>query len=154
MPYLIDSNVFLRLIAKDDPARPTILEALRILRVNREELCYTSQVLAEFWTVCTRPATARGGYGLSSLQTERKAKLIERFCRLLPDSLATHQEWRELISTQAVMGVEIHDARLVATMKVHQIDRLLTSNVRDFNRYQSQISIVTPAQIVSQPVTK
>lgn len=91
MAYLIDSNVFLRLIANSDPARPTTLEALKILRAKQEDLCYTSQVLAEFWTVCTRPATARGGYGLSPAQTERKAKVIERFCRLLPDSLVVHQ---------------------------------------------------------------
>lgn len=133
MAYLIDSNVFLRRVANSDPVRPTTMEALKILRANQEDICFTSQVLAEFWTVCTRPATVRGGYGLSPLQTEQKAKIIERFFRLLPDSLAVHQAWRQLISAQSVLGVEIHDARLVATMQVHQIPHLLTSNVRDIH---------------------
>jgi len=108
MAYLVDTNVFLRLVSRNDPDRNTVLDALRNLGARNEDLFYTSQVLAEFWAVCTRPATARGGYGLSPEETERKARMIERYCRLLPDSLATHQEWRRLIVTHSVMGVEVH----------------------------------------------
>jgi predicted nucleic acid-binding protein len=93
MAYLVDTNVFLRLVPKKDPDRSVVLNALRKLRAANEELFYTTQVLAEFWTVCTRPASARGGYGLSPEKTERKARLVERYCQLLPDSIATHQEW-------------------------------------------------------------
>ena len=72
MPYLVDTNVFLRLVSRSDPDRGTVVRALRNLRARNEDLYYTTQVLAEFWAVCTRPATARGGYGLSSEKTERK----------------------------------------------------------------------------------
>jgi predicted nucleic acid-binding protein len=150
MAYLVDTNVFLRLVTERDPDRAVVLAALGKLRADQEELCYTTQVLAEFWTVCTRPATARGGYGLSSAGTQRKAKLIERYCRLLPDSLATHQEWRRLIVAHAVMGVEIHDARLVATMNVHGLTHLLTINKNDFKRFPG-ITILTPDEVVNLP---
>src|SRR6266404_9246632 len=63
MAYLIDSNIFLRLVPADDPDRLSVLRALARLRADNEDLFYTSQVLPEFWTVCTRPASARGGYG-------------------------------------------------------------------------------------------
>ncbi len=66
MPYLVDTNVFLRLVSRSDPDRGTVVRALRNLRARNEDLYYTTQVLAEFWAVCTRPATARGGYGLSA----------------------------------------------------------------------------------------
>ena len=102
MAYLIDSNVFLRLVPQDDPDRHAVLRALAKLIADNEDLFYTSQVLAEFWTVCTRPASARGGYGLTPEKTERKARVIERFCRLAPDSLATHQEWRRIIVAHSV----------------------------------------------------
>jgi len=69
--------------------------------------------------------------------------MIERYCRLLPDSLATHQEWRRLIVTHSVMGVEVHDARLVASMNVHGIGGLLTFDSKDFKRYPG-ISVVSP----------
>jgi hypothetical protein len=32
------------------------------------------------------------------------------------------------------MGVQVHDARLVAAMKVHGVTRILTINIRDFSR--------------------
>lgn len=146
MAYLVDTNVFLRLVSEGDPDRRTALDAIQKLRARNEDLCYTSQVLAEFWAVCTRPATARGGYGLLPAKTERKARLIERYCRLLPDSLSTHQEWRQLIAAHSVAGVEVHDARLVASMIVHGITHLLTFDKEDFKRY-SAITVISPQEV-------
>jgi predicted nucleic acid-binding protein len=48
MPFLVDTNVFLRLVPQNDPDRQTILNALRKLRAKKEALYYTTQVLAEF----------------------------------------------------------------------------------------------------------
>jgi predicted nucleic acid-binding protein len=145
MVYLFDTNVFLRLACRNDPQRQLALEALRILRSRSEVLCFTPQVLSEFWNVCTRPASARGGLGLSPSQTERKARLIERYFRLLPDSLATFQEWRRLVVAHSVTGVEVHDAKLVASMNVYGITSLLTFNVADFKRYPGIAAVTPPA---------
>jgi predicted nucleic acid-binding protein len=93
MPYLFDTNIFLRLATSHDPARPLALQAFQELRTRRETLCYTPQVLAEFWSVATRSPSARGGLGLSPADAERRARVIERYFRLLPDSLATYHEW-------------------------------------------------------------
>jgi len=79
-------------------------------------------------------------------QTERKARLIERYFRLLPDSLATFEEWRRLVVTHSVMGVEVHDAKLVASMNVYLITHLITFNVADFKRYPG-ITAVSPADV-------
>lgn len=73
MAYLFDTNVFLRLALRNDPQRQVALEALRILRLRNEVLSITPQVLSEFWSVATRPASARGGLGLSPVETERRA---------------------------------------------------------------------------------
>jgi predicted nucleic acid-binding protein len=143
MAYLVDMNVFLRLVSRNDPDRQTVLDAFRSLTARNDELVYTSQVLAEFWTVCTRPSTARGGYGLSPEARDRKARMIERYCRFLPDSIATHQEWRRLIVAHSVMGVEVYDARLVASMNVPGIAGLLTFDSKDFKRYPG-ILVLSP----------
>lgn len=126
MAYLIDTNVLLRLVPKNDPGRKIVLDALRRLSARNEIFFYTSQVLAEFWSVCTRPATARGGYGFSAELTERKTRVIERYCQFLPDTLITHQQWRKLIVIHSVKGVEVYDARLVASINVHGVGHLLT----------------------------
>jgi predicted nucleic acid-binding protein len=146
MAYLFDTNLFLRLACRNDPQRQAALEALHKLRSRNEVLCFTPQVLSEFWNVATRPASARGGLGLSLSQTERKARLIERYFRLLPDSLASFQEWRRLIVANSVMGVEVHDAKLVASMNVYGITHLITFNVGAFKRYPG-ITTVSPADV-------
>jgi predicted nucleic acid-binding protein len=46
-----------------------------------------------------------------------------------------------------VVGVKVHDARLVATMNVHGVRRLLTFNAGDFARYE--IEVVQPAAVLS-----
>ena len=57
-------------------------------------------------------------------------------------------EWRRLVVTHSVAGVQVHDARLVAAMLVHGIPRLLTLNDRDFSRF-TEISAIHPLAVVS-----
>jgi predicted nucleic acid-binding protein len=76
----------------------------------------------------------RNGYGLSPQDTDRRAKFFEEKLRLLPDCLAVHEEWRKLLVTHSVSGVQVHDARLVAAMRVHGVMRILTFNNKDFAR--------------------
>lgn len=90
--YLLDTNIFLRLAEKNSLARPLILDAIRKIRLQNKTICYTSQILAEFWNVCTRPVSARGGFGLTIEKTERKANLIQKHFELLPDTPATFLE--------------------------------------------------------------
>jgi hypothetical protein len=88
----------------------------------------------------------RGGLGLSLVATDRKARLIERHFRLLPDSLSTFQEWRRLVVAYSVTGVAVHDTKIVASMSAYAVTHLLTFNVDDFKRY-SGIIVVSPASI-------
>lgn len=146
MAYLLDSNIFIRLASRNDPLRQLSFDALRKLRSRNEVLCYTPQIVSEFWNVCTRPAAARGGLNLSSEQTERKVRLIERYFVLLPDSLATFQEWRRLVASHSVLGVAVHDAKIVASMSVHGVTNLLTLNEDDFKRYTT-VNVVNPSTV-------
>lgn len=134
------------LALRNDPLRQVALEALGILRSRNEVLSVTPQVLSEFWSVASRPASARGGLGLSPIETERRVRLIERYFRLVPDSLATFQEWHRLVVAHSVKGVEVHDAKLVASMNVYSIVHLLTFNVSDFKRYQG-ITALSPSDV-------
>jgi predicted nucleic acid-binding protein len=65
---------------------------------------------------------------------------------LLADSLAVHEEWRKLLVTHGISGVQVHDARLVAAMRIHGVQRILTFNDKDFTRY-SNIQAVHPRNI-------
>jgi len=143
--YLIDSNILLRWVQPSDPDYSVVASALEALAQQGAVLCYTSQNLAEFWNACTRPVD-RNGYGPSPAETDRRAQAFESRLHLLPDSLSVHQEWRQLIVAHDVSGVRVHDARLVAAMRVHGVKRILTFNEKDFARY-SDIEAIHPRSI-------
>jgi predicted nucleic acid-binding protein len=97
----------------------------------------TPQNSVEFWNVATRPSN-RNGFGLSPNNAHQMLRLIERLFPLLPDMPAIHTEWRRLVLAFNVSGVQVHDARLVAAMKVHSVTHILTLNTTDFVRYGSE----------------
>jgi predicted nucleic acid-binding protein len=143
---LVDSGMLLRYVQTRDPGHAVARSAIDSLRAARERLCMTLQNMVEFWNVTTRPATARGGYGMTVAQADARARLLERAFVVLPDDPAVYSEWRRLVVAFAISGVQVHDARLVATMNVHGITRILTFNTADFARYPGIIAI-HPAQV-------
>jgi hypothetical protein len=101
---------------------------------------YTSQNVAEFWNTCTRPLD-RNGYGLSPQEADGRARLFEGKLRLLPDSLAVHQEWRKLLVVNNVSGVQ--GARCAIGSRNASIRRRQDSDVQrkglcSLHRYRSR----------------
>jgi predicted nucleic acid-binding protein len=103
-------------------------------------LHYSHQNIAELWNAMTRPV-ARNGFGLTAAEAEREVGAIEAGMSFLPDNEAIYREWRRIIVQHAVSGVQVYDARLVATVLVYGIRHILTLNVTDFSRYQGLIAI-------------
>jgi predicted nucleic acid-binding protein len=101
------------------------------------------QNISEFWNVCTRPQSARGGLGLTMEQAERRLRVLERIFTVLPEPSSLYSTWRQLVISHRVLGVQVHDAKLVAAMTLHGIAQILTFNGRDFARYAG-ITVVTP----------
>jgi predicted nucleic acid-binding protein len=145
---LLDSNILLRISKSDDPQHPAIVQALKALVGQGVRLCYTSQTLAEFWNASTRPLD-KNGFGLTVAETDRLARVIERDFEFLPDSRDVHDRWRSLLVEHDVRGVQVHDARLAASMYVHGVGQILTINVRDFRRYDG-LRVMHPADVRQQ----
>jgi predicted nucleic acid-binding protein len=49
------------------------------------------------------------------------------------------------LGTVPCRGRSIHDALLVATMQVHRVPRLITSNTSDFARFADRITLLEPS---------
>ncbi len=146
MDILLDTGVLLRLVIRADPAHQETRKAVRLLKARGENLVALTQNAAEFWNVCTRPTTAKGGYGLSIQETQRKLRILERRVEFRADSLAVFQEWKRLVVAHQVSGVEVHDTRLVAAMNVQGITRIVTYNKKDFKRFQN-ITALLPGEV-------
>ncbi len=123
------------------------INAISILRSTGIELFITSQNLVEFWRSATR-SVERNGLGLTIQEAEVELQGLETLFPVLSDVPEIYPEWRRLVLEYGVMGVNVHDARLVAVMRVHQLTHILTFNTKDFTRYANEITPVHPATIM------
>ena len=73
--------------------------------------------------------------GLTVESAAGEVDKLERIFSLLPDRPEIYQTWKHLVRQHRVVGSKVHDARLVAAMQVHGIERLLTFNADDFARF-------------------
>jgi len=145
--YLVDTNVLLRFADRTHPLHSTVRNAVRKLRRNGHQLQIAPQNCVEFWNVATRPA-AKNGLGLTPVDADRLLHLVERIFPLLSDAPTIYSEWRRLVVSFSVSGVQVHDTRLVAAMKVNEMTHILTFNTKDFIRYSSEgIVAVDPANV-------
>jgi predicted nucleic acid-binding protein len=116
-----------------------------LLESDDDEVCLSTQNLIEFWNVCTRPVE-RNGLGMTVEMTDASLTRLEGVFTVLPDSPAIYAQWRRLVRVHGVMGVNVHDTRLVAAMLVHGVTHILTFNTDDFRRF-SEITAVHPSEI-------
>ncbi|MBX9257628.1 type II toxin-antitoxin system VapC family toxin [Desmonostoc muscorum CCALA 125] len=147
MMYLVDTNFLLRFVDRSSSINPIVRNVRKKLTSNGEQLTITPQNCIEFWNVATRPA-AKNGLGLTPPYANRLLQIIERLFPLLPDTPAIYPEWRRLVVTYSVSGVQVHDARLVASMKANGVTHILTFNTSDFTRYAvERIVVVDPITV-------
>ncbi|MDZ4656767.1 MAG: PIN domain-containing protein [Bythopirellula sp.] len=149
MSYLLDTGVLLRLVNKEDAQHVNINQAVEILSRRRERLFVTNQNIAEFWNVATRPMT-ENGWGLSveiaasSIQTG-----IEPICTVLREHSNHYSHLKKLLESYSVVGKQVHDARLVASMLTWKIPSILTLNAKHFKRFEPKgIVIATPETVL------
>jgi predicted nucleic acid-binding protein len=137
---LVDTNILLRITRRSDPQHQVVDTALARLAGQSTSLHYTHQNIAELWNTMTRPI-ARNGLGLTVADAEREVRAIERGLTLLPDGEPVYREWRRIVLQYAISGVQVHDARLAATMYVHGVNHILTLNVADFSRFDGLVAL-------------
>jgi predicted nucleic acid-binding protein len=75
---------------------------------------------------------------------------VESLFRLAPDTPDIYPTWRQIVASVGVSGVQVHDARLAAVMRVHGLSHILTLNPTDFARYPG-VTVVHPQDLASTP---
>jgi predicted nucleic acid-binding protein len=148
MPYLLDTGILLRLVDDKDAQHALVRSAVRELITRGENLLITTQNIAEFCNVATRPV-ANNGFGLQpGVAVELLQKEIEPICLLILQRDPLPAEYKRLLSQYNIVGKQTHDARLVAMMLVWQVNAILTLNERNFQRFLPEgITVISPATI-------
>jgi predicted nucleic acid-binding protein len=148
MRYLLDTGIIARLPHRADPLNPLIREAMNRISADGHSFVTSTQNMAEFWNVCTRPSEARGGFGLSIGDAQHRLRLLERFITVLREPESGYAKWKSLVVSVKIQGKQVHDARLAALMSAYRIKRILTLNPADFTRY-TNIQALTPQEVIA-----
>lgn len=148
MACLIDTSILVRLANRADADHAVATRAVLELHRRGEVLNITPQILVEFRNVATRPKSLNGA-GLSIVDAEAHAATFETRFPLLAETPDIFPAWKALVSTLAVIGKQVHDARLVAVCHVHAVTHLLSFNVGHFVRMAG----FGPGLVVIDPAT-
>jgi len=143
---LADTNVLLRIAEPSQADHLIAVNALLSLTAKYGKICVLAQNLIEFWNVATRPSDSNG-FGWTSATTFAEITRLESIFTVLPDTLDIYLEWKSVVVANSVLGKNVHDARIAAAMKVHQISKLLTFNGKDFKRF-TNIEVIDPHSIL------
>ncbi|MGD9720083.1 MAG: type II toxin-antitoxin system VapC family toxin [Pirellulales bacterium] len=145
MAHLLDTGILLRLVDQRDPLHERVVQAVAALAQQNEELFTTTQNIAEFWNVATRPVSANG-LGLTGANVvELLQSIIEPTCGILIEAELLYSEFKRLGQKYGFGGKQAHDARLIAMTLCWGIETILTLNERDFRPYRAEgIVIETP----------
>lgn len=139
-PIFIDTNVLVYANVLAYPLHQVAVEQLQSLIDSGIELWLSRQVLREFIAAVTRPQT----YGKPqpiSIVVERVGTFQTQF-RVAEDNPQVTAQLLDLLQQFPTAGRQIHDANIAATMLTAGVDRLLTHNIGDFQRFSELITIV------------
>ncbi len=98
--------------------------------------------------MATRPVDGQNGLGMSTEEAARALGQLKDLFTVLADREETYDVWESLVVQRRVSGKATHDARIVAAMKVHGLNSILTFNTGDFTRSPG-IEVVHPAEITA-----
>ncbi len=120
--------------------------ALEIFRPSeKDKLCVSSQVMAEFYSYLTNPAILA-----SPLTSKAALYRIKRICQMshvyvlsTPPNL--FQEWMNLLEQHPLINGQIFDLLHIAIMLSHGIVTIYTFNANDFV-WCSEIEVIDPSR--------
>jgi predicted nucleic acid-binding protein len=140
----LDTNILAYVANTKAPQYRTALEIFR--PSEKEILCVSSQVLAEFYSYVTNSAILANP--LESTEAISRIKHIYQMPHvcLLSTPPDLFERWLSLLEEQPVTNGGVFDLLHIAIMLAHQVTRIYTFNIKDFS-WCSQIEAIDPSPI-------
>lgn len=138
----VDTNVLLRATITSFPHYTTVKPFLDGYIKAGDELWISGQIVREYFNQTTRPQTFMKP--MDATQIDVQYKRLRAVFKIANETEAVIEKFISLLKTYPTGGKQVHDANLVATMLVYDIDTLLTINIDDLKRFADQIKLVSP----------
>lgn len=136
----IDTNALLRAnhpgLGLHDEANTMLVQ----FRQDGYELWISRQVIREYLVQLTRPGLLAKPLTVSEIEAQVQG--LRTVFRIADETEAVTEQLIDLMKLIPSGGKQVHDANIVATMLVNDIDTLVTNNVSDMERFSRKITIV------------
>jgi toxin-antitoxin system PIN domain toxin len=141
-PGLIDANVLVYALDADAPQHAASRALLEAARNDESTTLYvTSQVLCEFYSIVTNPR--RVPTPRSPADALAAISSLLAFLHVLPVPARAVEGWMDLLRQHPVIGGDVLDLQLVATMQANGVNRIYTFNTDDFEVFPG-LGVVAP----------
>ena len=134
-PLMVDANVLVFSCLPASPRHEAAVAALTAAEMSGAAICVSPQILRELLVQLTRRGPRSPGDPVAPAAAAGFVADLRPRLRLLPETEAVVDRLDGLLRTVGAEGESIHDANIVAAMLAHGVTRLLTHNVKDFDRY-------------------
>jgi predicted nucleic acid-binding protein len=135
----VDTNVLFRSLHEDLPLHSVAVELIKQARADEMELWVSRQVLREYLVQASRPGFMT--HPIDMIQAEKQILLIKSAYRIADETEKVTKRLLTLLKRYPTAGKQVHDANIVATMLVNGISTLLTTNEKDFARFEDVITL-------------
>jgi uncharacterized protein len=140
-PGIVDTNVLVYALDADAPQHQAARALLETARAASITLFTTSQILCEFYSVVTNSRRVSKPRSATDALTAISGLLA--FLHVLPVPAHTVDGWMDLLRRHPVIGGDVFDLQIVATMQANGVQRVYTFNTSDFDAF-TELSVVTP----------
>ncbi|MDZ7289249.1 MAG: PIN domain-containing protein [candidate division KSB1 bacterium] len=137
----VDTNVWVARIIEDHVFHQRAHVKLNQLVEQEELFCLSGQIIRELISVCSLGRNLSRPLCWDELRQQVDALLAQTI--LLNENETSTRKLVELGEHYQVIGKQIHDTNIVATMLTHGITRLVTFNPDDFRRF-TEIEVIVP----------
>jgi predicted nucleic acid-binding protein len=138
-PVFVDTNILIYSHLAASPFHGAAVAKIAGLRAAGHPLWISRQTLREYLAGMTKPGAITGTVPMAVLVADVTA--LATAYNVAEDGPAVTAELLTLLTSVSWAGNQIHDANIVATMRVHSIPRLLTNNTVHFKRFASHITV-------------
>jgi predicted nucleic acid-binding protein len=136
----IDTNILLYANFTNSPFHSAAITKLQTLTTQGAELWVNRQVFREYWVAKSRAMDVALAY--DPIEIRNDIQQFEQIFQVADDTDFITQKLLELAVKSTVIGKQIHDTNIVASMIINKIPNLLTHNVADFKRFLSEITVI------------
>ena len=143
-PGIVDANVLAYAMNADASQHRFARFLLEAARDASTTLFVTSQILCEFYSLITN--IRRFPKAVSAAEAVRilSALLALPGLQVLPAPIPVVAGWMQLLQRHPVVGADIFDLQIVATMLANGIQRIYTFNPSDFEFF-GELKVVVPS---------